>query len=33
MPINDPDFLLRIEPKLPEAMRTWYDGRMWDAVF
>jgi hypothetical protein len=33
MPINDPDFLLRIEAKLPEAMRTWYDGRMWDAVF
>lgn len=33
MPLNDPEFLLRIEPKLPEAMRAWYDGRMWDAVF
>ncbi len=33
MPIDDPEFLLRIEPRLPEAMRGWYDGRMWDAVF
>ena len=33
LPINDPEFLLRIEPKLPETMRTWYDGRMWEAVF
>jgi len=33
MPIKDPEFLLRIETKLPEAMRAWYDGRMWDAVF
>jgi hypothetical protein len=33
MPLKDPEFLLRIEPKLPETMRAWYDGRMWEAVF
>ena len=29
----DAEFLLRIEPELPEAMRTWYDNLLWNELF
>jgi hypothetical protein len=33
MPTGDAEFLLRIEPRLPATMQTWYDGHFWEKVF
>jgi hypothetical protein len=33
LPVQDPEFLLRIETQLPEDMRSWYDTTMWEAVY
>jgi hypothetical protein len=32
MPLDDPEFILRIETKLPESKRTWYDTLLWNAI-